>query len=39
MNLMADVGVDKPIIDALRKAGFDVVLFWKPIRELMMIIF
>jgi predicted nuclease of predicted toxin-antitoxin system len=25
MNLMADEGVDKPIIDALRKAGFDVV--------------
>ena len=25
MKLMADEGVDKPIVDALRKAGFDVV--------------
>ena len=24
MKLMADEGVDKPIVDALRKAGFDV---------------
>lgn len=24
MNLLADEGVDKPIVDALRKAGFDV---------------
>jgi predicted nuclease of predicted toxin-antitoxin system len=25
MNLIADEGVDKPIVDALRNAGFDVV--------------
>ena len=24
MKLMADEGVDKPIVEALRKAGFDV---------------
>lgn len=24
MNLMADEGVDKPIVDALRRCGFDV---------------
>jgi len=24
MNLMADEGVDKPIVDALRRSGFDV---------------
>ncbi len=24
MNLVADEGVDKPIVDALRNAGFDV---------------
>lgn len=25
MNLIADEGVDKPIVDALREAGFDVI--------------
>jgi hypothetical protein len=25
MNLLADEGIDKPIVDALRNAGFDVV--------------
>src|SRR5205809_7602530 len=25
MNLLADEGIDKPIVDALRTAGFDVI--------------
>jgi hypothetical protein len=27
MKLLADEGIDKPIVDALRNAGFDVVVY------------
>jgi hypothetical protein len=29
MKLLADEGMDKPIVDALRKAGFDVVYIFE----------
>ena len=39
MKLIADEGVDKPIVEALRLSGFDVRIFWKQIRELEMNLF
>ena len=39
MKLLADEGVDKPIVDALRNAGFDVVTYLKLTQVQMMISF
>jgi hypothetical protein len=39
MKLMADEGVDKPIVNALRKQVLMWFIFWKQIKGLVTIIF
>ncbi len=39
MNLLADEGIDKPIVDLLRSNGFDVVYILETNRALMMKLF
>ena len=39
MKLMADEGVDKPIVNALRKTGFDVVYILETKQGVVMILF